>query len=225
MSGLLNALGEADRPPRAPLNLAADYAGGAMPAVIGILAGVIQARASGQGTVVDAAMVDGAGLLSALFQGLAARGLWSETRGTNLLDGGAPFYRCYVCADGGHVAVGAIEPRFYAALLAGLDIPGAEAPQYDFANWPTLHTRFADIFASRARDDWSAHFAGTEACVTPVLAWHEAQVHPHMAARAVFTGQTPRQPGPAPRFDGHGAPSTDQPPLIGPDAALAQWEG
>lgn len=199
LSGVLHAMGEADRPPSPPLNLVGDYGGGAMLLVVGVLAALVEARTTGKGRVVDAAMTDGAALLGGLFQALRGRGLWSDQRGANLLDGGAPFYRCYACRDGGFVAVAALEPRFYAALLAGLEIDPADAVQYDIAAWPALQARFAALFASRDRDDWSAHFAGTEACVTPVLSLAEAPAHPHNQARGAFHSGLPQ---PAPRFDG-----------------------
>ena len=202
LSGVLHAMGEADRPPSPPLNLVGDYGGGAMLLVVGVLAALVEARTTGQGRVVDAAMTDGAALLGGLFQALRGQGMWSDRRGANLLDGGAPFYRCYACRDGRFVAVAALEPRFYAALLAGLEIDPAEAVQYDIAAWPALQARLAALFASRDRDDWSAHFAGTEACVTPVLSLAEAPDHPHNQARATFQDGLPR---PAPLFDGKAA--------------------
>eukprot|EP01036_Dinobryon_divergens_P040108 gene40108-52988_t len=221
LSGALHAMGEPDRPPRPPLNLIADYAAGAQGLVIGLTAGVIEARRTGRGRVVDAAMTDGAALLTGLFQALRARGLWSDARGANLLDGGAPFYRCYACADGRFVAVGALEPRFYAALLAGLDIPADQAPQYDLAGWPALHARLESAFAARPRDAWADHFAGTEACVTPVLTFAEAADHPHSQARGTISGSPP-QPSPAPRFDGQVA-SIEPAGEISLENALARW--
>lgn len=200
LTGALHAMGEPDRPPRPPLNLVGDYGGGAMLLVTGVLAAIIEARQTGRGRVVDAAMTDGVSMLSSLFHALSASGLWSAERGSNLLDGGAPFYRCYACADGGFVAVGALEPRFYAALLQGLGIDPAEAPQFPPSGWPALHTRFGDVFATRSRDDWAAHFGGTEACVTPVLTFAEAASHPHNVSRSSLVGE-PVQPSPAPRFD------------------------
>lgn len=214
LTGVLHALGEPDRPPRPPLNLVGDYGGGAMMLVAGVLAGVIEARTTGRGRVVDAAMTEGAGLLAGLFPALAAKGLWSDRRGGNLLDGGAPFYRCYACRDGKFVAVGALEPRFYTALLAGLEIDPAEAPQQDVAGWPALHDRFAAAFAMRDRDDWAAHFAATEACVTPVLTFAEAAAHPQNAARKSFyrNGKS-FLPSPSPRFrevQGDQSPNIDR---------------
>lgn len=222
LSGALHAVGDADRPPPPPLNLVGDYGGGAMLLVTGVLAALLEAKTTGQGRVVDAAMTDGSALLTSLFHGLRARGVWSEARGSNLLDGGAPFYRCYACRDGRFVAVGALEPRFYAALIAGLGLTPEEAPQYDMGNWETLGGRFASLFATQDRDDWAARFAGTEACVTPVLTFAEAPLHPHNRARGTFTGDVV-QPAPSPRFDG----ATPQPAPQGPDVsledALSRW--
>lgn len=220
LTGLLHAMGEADRPPSPPLNLVGDYGGGALMLVAGVLAALLEARTTGKGRIVDAAMTDGAALLGGLFQALRVQGVWSDRRGANLLDGGAPFYRCYACRDGGFVAVAALEPRFYAALLAGLEIAPAEAPQYDPAAWPALHARFAALFATRDRDDWVAHFAGTEACVTPVLSLAEAPEHPHNRARAVFAQGLP---APAPRFDGQAFASEPARPTIGLEQAVAAW--
>lgn len=200
LSGALHPTGEPDRPPRPALNLVGDYGGGAMMLVAGVLAALIDARATGRGRVVDAAMTDGSALLTGLFHALKARGLWSDARGANLLDGGAPFYRCYRCRDGKFVAVGALEPRFYAALIAGLGLTADAAPQGDIAGWPRLHARFEAAFLTRDRDDWAAHFAGTEACVAPVLDLSEAPRHPHNRARGVFGDDG--LPGAAPRFDG-----------------------
>lgn len=215
LSGALHAMGEPDRPPRAPLNLVGDYGGGAMMLVTGVLAGVIEARTTGRGRVVDAAMTDGSALLMSLFSALQSRGLWSDRRGVNLLDGGAPFYRCYACRDGGFVAVGALEPQFYAALIAGLGLTAEEVPQFDMTGWPDLHTRFEALFLTRDRDDWAAHFQGTDACVTPVLTLSEAAQHPHNAARGTFTGF---QPGVAPRLSGAPLQAAPQ----GPDRSLAE---
>jgi alpha-methylacyl-CoA racemase len=221
LTGALHAMGEPDRPPRPPLNLVGDYGGGAMLLVTGVLAALIEARTTGKGRVVDAAMTDGVSLLSGLFHALSASGLWSAERGTNLLDGGAPFYRCYACADGRFVAVGALEPRFYAALLAGLEVDPAEVPQFPPSGWSALHARFAAIFATRARDDWAAHFQGTEACVTPVLSFEEAAGHPHNAARSTLASD-PIQPSPAPRFDGAvQKPEPQSTETLA--AALARW--
>ena len=223
LSGALSMMGEPDRPPRPPLNLVGDYGGGAMLLVTGVLAGLLEAKTTGRGRVVDAAMTDGSALLTSLFHALGVRGLWSEARGGNLLDGGAPFYRCYGCRDGRFVAVGALEPQFYAALLEGLGIPAAEAPQFDTGLWETLHARFSAVFATRDRDDWAAHFAGSDACVTPVLTMSEAPGHPHNAARATFIDQGVTQPAPAPRFGGEPLSAEPQPAPLSLDDAVARW--
>ena len=223
LSGALHALGEPDRPPRPPLNLIGDYGGGAMMLVTGVLAALLESKTTGKGRVVDAAMTDGSALLMSLFQALGARGLWSETRGANLLDGGAPFYRCYACKDGRFVAVGALEPQFYAALIAGLGLAPEAAPQFDLAGWPTLHARFETIFATRDRDDWAAHFEGTDACVTPVLTMAEAARHPHNAVRGTFVEQGVVQAAPAPRFDGTPAEPVAEAAAMSLDEARSRW--
>jgi len=223
LSGALSMMGEPDRPPRPPLNVVGDYGGGAMLLVTGVLAALLEAKATGRGRTVDAAMTDGSALLTSLFHALGARGLWSEARGANLLDGGAPFYRCYACRDGRFVAVGALEPQFYAALLTGLDIPAAEAPQFDTGAWPALHARLTAVFATRDRDDWAIHFEGSDACVTPVLTLAEAPRHPHNAARGTFVDQGVVQPAPAPRFDGEAPSPAPQPAPFSLDEALRRW--
>ena len=223
LSGALHAMGEPDRPPRPPLNLVGDYAGGAMMLVTGVLAALLEAKTTGRGRVVDAAMTDGSALLMSLFQALGARGLWSETRGANLLDGGAPFYRCYTCADGRFVAVGALEPQFYAALIAGLGLTPEAAPQFDLAGWPGLHARFEAIFATRDRDDWAERFADTDACVTPVLTGAEAARHPHNAARGTFVDPGVVQAAPAPRFNGTPAEPAAATAPISLSEARSRW--
>jgi alpha-methylacyl-CoA racemase len=216
-------MGEPDRPPRPPLNLVGDYAGGAMMLVTGVLAALLEAKTTGRGRVVDAAMTDGSALLMSLFQALGARGLWSETRGANLLDGGAPFYRCYTCADGRYVAVGALEPQFYAALISGLGLTPEAAPQFDLAGWPGLHARFEAIFATRDRDDWAERFADTDACVTPVLTGAEAARHPHNAARGTFVDPGVVQAAPAPRFNGTPAEPAAATAPISLSEARSRW--
>lgn len=223
LSGALHPIGEPDRPPRPPLNLVGDYGGGAMMLVTGVLAALIEARTTGIGRVVDAAMTDGSALLTSLFHALAARGLWSATRGANLLDGGAPFYRCFACRDGRFVAVGALEPQFYAALLSGLGLTLEATPQYDIATWPALHARFETLFATRDRDDWAALFDGTDACVTPVLSLEEAPRHAHNAARHTFVGVGPTQPAPAPRFAGSPAVAEPQGMALSLEEATSRW--
>ena len=223
LSGALHAMGEPDRPPRPPLNLVGDYGGGAMMLVTGVLAALLEARTTGRGRVVDAAMTDGSALLMSLFQALGARGLWSEGRGANLLDGGAPFYRCYACRDGRFLAVGALEPQFYAALVAGLGLEPESAPQFDLAGWPDLHARLEAVFATRDRDDWAARFEGTDACVTPVLTMAEAARHPHNAARRTFVEQAVTQAAPTPRFDGTPAEPAAQSAPMSLDDARDRW--
>lgn len=203
VAGPLGAIGHADRPPPPPLNLVADFGGGGMLLLAGVLAALVERGVSGQGQVVDAAMVDGVAAQTAMFHGMAAIGAWRDEREANLLDGGAPFYRCYRCADDRFVAVAALEPQFHAALLAGLDLDPSEWPQHEPARWPEQRRRLAEIFATRTRDEWAAHFEGREACVAPVLALGEAPQHPHLTARGTFQprGDAPGwQPAPAPRL-------------------------
>ena len=219
ISGALAPIGRAGERPVPPLNLVGDFGGGGMLLALGILAALVERARSGLGQVVDAAMVDGAALLTAFVYGMRATGAWQDERGTNLLDGGAPFYDTYRTADGGYVAVGALEPQFYAALLAGLGLAGTGLPaQHDRSGWPELRRRFAEAFADRNRDEWAAIFAGTDACVAPVLSFGEAPGHPHAVARSAFTevgGIT--QPAPAPRFGRSAAGQPAAPPRPGAD--------
>jgi alpha-methylacyl-CoA racemase len=169
---------------------------------IGVLAALVERQRSGLGQVVDAAMVDGSALLTSFIYGLRARGGWRDERGVNLLDGGAPFYDTYATADGKFVAVGALEPQFYAALLTGLGLTDAGLPaQLEVAGWPVLRAKFTEVFAQRTRDEWTKVFAGTDACVAPVLSPAEVASHPHNVARGTFTDVGGiSQPAPAPRF-------------------------
>lgn len=224
VSGALHPIGIAGGPPVPPLNLVADFGGGGMLLVVGVLAALIERERSGRGQVVDAAMVDGSALLMAMHFGFLADGLWSQSRGDNLLDGGAPFYRCYQTSDHRFVAVGALEPRFYAALIDGLGLGAEHLPaQYDRSGWDRLAKRFAEVFGSRTRDEWAATFAGTDACVTPVLAPAEAPDDPHLAARRTYVdvgGVV--QPGIAPRFSASQAtdPLPGRPPGADTTAVL-----
>ncbi|MET0980857.1 MAG: CaiB/BaiF CoA-transferase family protein [Telluria sp.] len=202
LSGMLHAMGRADSPPSPPLNLVGDFGGGAMMLAFGVVCAALEARSSGKGQVVDAAMTDGSALLGAMMYGLRAFGSWSDAREANMLDGGAPFYDTYTCADGKFLSVGAIEPQFYAQLL---ELAGALDPefqkQWSQKRWPDLKARFAALFATRSRDDWCALLEGTDACVAPVLDMAEAPLHPHNRARDTFVdidGVT--QPAPVPRF-------------------------
>lgn len=203
LSGALHAIGRPGEAPVPPLNYVGDFGGGAMLLAFGILAALRETERSGRGQVIDAAMTDGAALLSAMLYGFKSAGQWSNRRGANLLDGGAHFYDTYACADGRHVAVGAIEPQFYALLRerCGIaDDPAFDA-QMDPARWPELKQRLAAIFRTRTRDAWCALFEGTDACVAPVLDWDEAPAHPHNVARGTFTEvDGVVQPAPAPRF-------------------------
>jgi alpha-methylacyl-CoA racemase len=202
LTGLLHAIGRPGERPVPPLNLVGDFGGGSMLLLVGILSALWEAQRSGQGQVVDAAMVDGASLLGQMFWGFLAQKIWVDEPGVNMLDGGAPFYDTYTCADGRHVAVGAIEPQFYAAMLEGLGLTGADLPgQHDREQWPALKARFAEVFATRSRDEWAEVFAGTDACVTPVLAFGEVAAHPHLAARSTIVDPGGvAQAAPAPRF-------------------------
>ena len=201
VSGNLSAIGPPARP-YPPLNLVADYGGGAMLLLVGILAALVHARSTGQGQVVDAAMVDGSALLASAFRGLIAGGSWVEGREANLLDGGDPFYRTYRTGDGSFVAVGALEPQFFAALLEGLEVDPAELPdQHDRRGWKAMSSRFEAEFASRSRAEWVARFSGTDACVSPVWSFAEALEDDHLAARRTFVEiDGVPQPAPAPRF-------------------------
>lgn len=225
LSGVLGAIGPAERPV-VPLNLVGDFAGGGMMLAFGLLAAILNARTTGRGQVVDAAMTDGAALISAMIHGFRAAGAWQDRREANLLDGGAYFYGLYECSDGGFVAVGAIEPQFHAALLAGLGLDPAGFDQADQASWPAARARLAAVFASRPRAHWEAVFAGTDACVSPVLDWAEAPAHPQNAERHAFTtirGMT--HPAPAPRFDRTPAPPPTPPrlPVLSPGDELGAW--
>jgi alpha-methylacyl-CoA racemase len=202
VSGALHPLGREGQRPHAPLNLVADFGGGGMLLAIGILAALVERRASGHGQVVDAAMVDGSSLLTAFVHGLKANGDWPGARGTNLLDGGAPFYDTYETLDGGYMTVGALERRFYQQLVSGLGLDADALPdQLDRSGWPVLRTAFTAAFRERTRDEWTAHFAGTDACVHPVLTMDEVSRHPYMTARSGFVKVDGiDQPAPAPRF-------------------------
>jgi alpha-methylacyl-CoA racemase len=202
LSGALHAIGPRDGKPTVPLNYLGDFGGGGMLLAVGVLAALLEAKGSGRGQVVDAAMVDGSALLSAMMYGFKANGWWTSQRGTNMLDGGAHFYDTYRCADGKYVAVGPIEPQFHATLRerCGL-VDAAFDAQMDASAWPALKEKLADVFATRTRDAWCALLEGSDACFAPVLDWDEAPRHPHNVARATFVavdGVT--QPAPAPRF-------------------------
>lgn len=227
LSGALHAMGRADDPPAPPLNLVGDFGGGAMMLAFGVVCALLEARTSGKGQVVDAAMSDGAALLTAMIYGFKGFGAWSNRRGANLLDGGAHFYGSYICADGKFVAIGAIEPQFYERLLqlCAIDDP-AFHHQMDARRWPELKSRLAEIFKTRTRDQWCELLAGTEACFAPVLDLDEAPAHPHNRARQTFIeldGVT--QPAPAPRFSRTPAEVARPPAAAGQhtEEVLADW--
>jgi len=202
VAGSLEPIGRAGEPPVPPLNLIGDFGGGGMLLAVGVLAALLERERSGLGQVVDAAMVDGSALLASFLYGLRAAGAWQDERGTNVLDGGAPFYDTYATADGRYVAVGALEPKFYEELLVRLGLDGAGLPaQYDRSGWPALRARLAEVFAGRTQAEWVEVFEGSDACVAPVVSPRDAPAHPHNVRRRTFldVGGVV-QPGPAPRF-------------------------
>ena len=215
LTGVLHATGRAGSPPAPPLNVIGDLGGGSMLLIVGVLSALVERARSGLGQVVDAAMVDGTAVLAQFILALRTQGLWTDERQANMLDGGSPFYDTYACADGKFVAVGALEARFFQALIDGLELNDVDVTrQLDRAYWPLLRARLTETFARRTRDEWVALFAGTEGCVTPVLTFDEAAAHPHLAARQTYTdvdGIT--QAAAAPRFSrtpGAAGPVTTQ---------------
>jgi alpha-methylacyl-CoA racemase len=205
LTGALHAIGRADGPPQVPVNYLGDFGGGSMFLALGLVAGILAARGTGTGRVVDAAIVDGAAVLQAMTYGMLADGTWADRRGVNLLDSGAPFYDVYATADGRHMAVGALEPQFYAAfteiLFAPDGLPAGLPAQHDRPRWPELRARFAARFAERSQEDWTKAFSATDACVAPVRTMTEAPADPHLAARGSYvTLDGVVQPAPAPRF-------------------------
>ena len=218
LSGALHAIGESGRGPVVPLNLIGDFGGGAMLLAFGMVCGLLEASRSGAGQVIDAAMTDGAALLMTMMYGWHAQGQWSDTRGSNLLDGGAPFYGAYRCADDRWLAIGAIEPQFYAQFrqLAGLADDPAFDTQHDPQAWPAQRERLAEVIGGRSRDAWCAIFEGSDACVAPVLDMREAPQHPHNRARETFSDiHGTLQPAPAPRFSRTPGAIGSAPPLPG----------
>ncbi len=204
VSGLLHGIGPADGPPTPPVNYLADFGGGAMSLAVGLLAALLHARSSGEGQVVDASMTEGAAYLGTMTRAMFAAGGWLDSRAANILDGGAPNYRCYECADGRYVAVGALEPKFWQALVETLGLDAATvASPYDRAEWPGLTAVLTKTFATKSRDEWAELFAPLDACVAPVLTLAEAPAHPHNAGRGSYVevaGATVAAP--APRFSG-----------------------
>ncbi len=222
ITGALHAIGYRGQPPCVPLNLVADFGGGALYLAMGVLAALLHARGGGQGQVVDAAMVDGVASLMGMVYTLRNHGLWTDERASNLLDGGCPFGTTYETADGKYVVVCAMEPQFYRALVHALDLDETTLPpRYDRAGWPRLREQFSAAFKSKTREEWLRRLEGTEACVTPVLTMGEAPQHPHNRARGLFVGDKPT-PAAAPRFS---VTTTAHAPQEGSGAAelLASW--
>ncbi|MGH2861338.1 MAG: CaiB/BaiF CoA transferase family protein [Solirubrobacteraceae bacterium] len=222
LSGVLGAAQRAGERPMFAINTVADYGGGAMMLAFGVVCALLEARRSGRGQVVDAAMVDGAALLLTTVHALRAAGGWSGPPGTNILDSGAHFYEVYATADGGHVAVGAIEPQFYARLLELLGLPAEELPQWERQRWPEFKQRFAALFAGRGTQEWQYLLEHEQACATVVQGPFEAALHPHMAARNTFIElDGVNQPAPAPRLSR--TPATARRAQGDPEAALRRW--
>ena len=226
LTGALHAIGEHGGGPIPPLNLVGDFGGGTMLLAFGMVCGLLEAARSGQGQVVDTAMVDGASMLMAMLYGMKDQGMWTNTRGDNMLDGGAHFYGCYECSDGRHVSIGSIEPQFYALLreTLGLDDAAFDA-QHDKTGWPDLKRRLADVFRTKTRDEWVAIMEGTDICFAPVLDLDEAPRHPHNTARDTFVDvDGVVQPAPAPRFSRTPAGVPRGAPAVGGDTddVLAQ---
>jgi len=225
ITGALNAIGRVDGPPQPPINLLGDFAGGTMFLLLGIVSALFERAASGQGQVIDAAIVDGTATLSSYIWGMRAAGFWQDTRGINILDTGAPYYDVYETSDGKWMGVGAIEPQFWAELVRLLeleDIPG----QHEMAQWPVLRAAIAARFKERSQDDWAKVFEGTDACVAPILDWQQAIGHPHIAGRGTIVEvDGVAQPAPAPRFSRTPGAVPGPPPKPGADtrAVLEDW--
>jgi alpha-methylacyl-CoA racemase len=227
LSGALRAIARHGEKPLFPLNLVGDYGGGGMLLLVGVLAALLEARTSGRGQVVDAAMVEGSALLSTLMWGLRAMGVWSDEAGVNMLDSGAHFYEIYETADGEYMALGAIEPQFYAEFLRLSGLDQEELPaQFDRERWPELKERFAAVFRTKTRAEWAGIMEAAETCCTPILNWSEAPEHHHNRARGAFVERDGvMQPAPAPRFSRTPAEIRRSPSAAGQDtdAALAEW--
>ncbi len=226
LSGALAAIGERDEPPTIPLNLVGDFGGGGMLLAIGVLAGIISARQTGRGQVVDAAMTDGSALLMTLIYGLRNGGAWTLARSSNLLDGGVPFYDTYEVADG-HISVGGLEPQFHAAMIERMGLADLDpARQYDPGSWESTRELLTEEFRKRTRAEWEELFLGSEVCIAPILDMSEAPEHPHNKARGTFqelAGHT--VPAPAPRFSATPAAPATPAPVPGADtrAVLESW--
>jgi alpha-methylacyl-CoA racemase len=227
LTGALHAIGRKGEAPVAPLNLIGDFGGGALYLAFGVAAALVEAQRSGQGQVVDAAMVDGSASLLTMFHGFLAQGLWRDERGVNILDGAAPWYDAYETADGKYLAIGAIEAKFYAELIELLGLDNANLPaQHDRKRWPELRLAIAGAVRGKTRDAWVEIFGDSDACVAPVLSMLEAKRHPHLAARGTFTNvDGVDQPAPAPRFSRTPGAIQGPPPERGQhtQTALADW--
>jgi alpha-methylacyl-CoA racemase len=227
LTGALHSIGDADRPPPPPLNLVSDLGGGALYLVVGVLAAALEARRSRQGQTIDVAMIDGVTHLMSAFQAFRQQGVWTDKRADNIVDGGAPFYRNYATQDGKYIAVGAIEPQFYANLLSVMGLEPSNLPdQNDRRAWSRMRERFASVFRTRTRDEWIALAAGRDACLSPVLSIDEAPEHPQMRVRNVYSALDGlRHPSPAPRFDRTPATLDRATPRPGQNSreALADW--
>ena len=225
LAGVLQAFGRKGQAPVPPLNLVGDFGGGGMLLAFGVVCALHEAQRSGRGQVIDAAMVDGAALLAAMFHGFLAAQQWSEERGTNILDTGAPWYDVYETADRKYVAIGAIEDKFFAELVARLKLTDLPA-QHDRSRWPEMRRRFAETFKAKTRADWERIFEGADACFAPVLSWSEARAHPHSTARSAYLNvANVEQPAPAPRFSRTGAAIPGAAPERGQGGvgALRDW--
>ena len=227
LTGMLHSMGRADQPPTPPLNLVGDFGGGGMMLAFGVVCAILEAKNSGKGQVVDAAMTDGASVLGAMMFGFHASGMWTNDRYANMLDGGAHFYDCYECSDGKFVSIGSIEPQFYALLLekTGINDPEFEH-QHDKSKWPALKEKVATVLKTKTRDEWSEIMEGTDVCFAPVLNLEEAVKHPHNVARKTFVEiEGVPQPAPAPRFSRTEATIQRPPAQAGQhtDEALKEW--
>ncbi|MCU1362999.1 MAG: L-carnitine dehydratase/bile acid-inducible protein [Acidimicrobiaceae bacterium] len=223
ISGALWAIGRVGERPVPPLNLVGDFGGGAMFLLFGVLAAVWSSQRTGKGQVVDAAMVDGSASMMAMTHSFVNSGLWTNERGVNFLDTGAPFYEVYETKDHLFMAVGAVEPQFYSAFVSGLGIPESEVPQWDRARWPDMKKRVSQVFLSKTRDEWIDIFQDVDACVTPVLATAEAPHHRYNTERDVFTKGDAPQPRPAPRFSRTPSAIGQRGPGAGTRVGLSAW--
>lgn len=225
VAGPLRHFTRAGQAPVPPINLVGDFGGGAMFLVTGVLAALWERSRSGQGQVIDAAMVDGSAYLMMLIYSLSAQGIWNPaTPGANLLDTGAPFYDVYECSDGEYLAVGCLEPKFYAEFLAVLQLDQSQLPhQFDVSQWPQLRQTFADLIATKTRDQWDDLFRDTDACVSGVLSMTEAAAHPHLVARGTFLPDEPLQPAPAPRFSRTPGKAVPRAQFAHGASALVEW--